>query len=118
MSDRPIPQRGDIWDAYLDPTVGRGQGGRRPIIILSNERLNGAPSQLCVIAPLSTRDRGVDAHPPVLPGESGLKQLSYILCDQVRSVSHERLKRYRGRVPHETVYHAIEIINILIDAPD
>ena len=118
MSDRPVPQRGDIWDAYLDPTVGREQGGRRPVVVLSNELLNEAPSRLCIVAPLTTRDRGIFAHPPVLPGESGLKTRSFILCDQVRSSSHERLKRYRGRISSGEVDRAIEIVNLLMEPTD
>jgi len=38
-----------------------------------------------------------------------------MLCDQVRSISHERLRRFRGRVSTETVGHAIEIVNVLLE---
>ena len=115
MSRRPTPVRGDIWDAYLDPPVGREQGGRRPVLVISNDHLNLSTSQLCVIVPITTRDRGVPAHPSLSPGEGGLERPSFMLCDQVRSISHERLRHFRGRVSPETVGHAIEIVSVLLE---
>ncbi|MGH2551025.1 MAG: type II toxin-antitoxin system PemK/MazF family toxin [Thermomicrobiales bacterium] len=114
MSESRIPSRGDVWDAYLDPVVGREQGGRRPVVIVSNDNLNTSPSQLCWIVPLTTRDRGVWAHPPLEISESGLARPSFMLCDQLRSISHDRLRRYRGRVSSESLARAGSVFAIML----
>lgn len=116
MSDQRVPSRGDIWDAYLDPVVGREQGGRRPVVIVSNDSLNTAPSELCWIVPLTTRDRGVWAHPPLEIIEGVLPRPSFMLCDQLRSISHNRLKRYRGRVSPETLEKARSVFAIMVSS--
>jgi mRNA interferase MazF len=117
MSERRIPQQGEIWDVYFDPVVGREQGGRRPALIISNTQLNELPSQLCIVAPLTSRDRGIPLHVPVFPPDGGTHLPSFVLCDQVRSVSHERLKRYRGRVPDEVVAQTISVLGLMLDQP-
>jgi mRNA interferase MazF len=115
MSDKPrIPRQGEIWDAYLDPTVGREQGGRRPVLVISPDRFNSAASELCMVLPLTTRDRGIRVHLPVMPPEGGLKQPSFILCDQLRTVSHERLKRFRGAISTESIAATLHVVHILL----
>ena len=121
MSEAPVPQQGDVWDVFFDPVVGREQGGRRPALVLSNAELNSLPSQLCIVIPITSRDRGILLHVPVSPPEGGLRSHSVILCDQLRSVSHDRLKRFRGRISPEIVHQVIAITNRMMepaDAPD
>lgn len=117
MSERRIPQQGEVWDVYFDPVVGREQGGRRPALVISNVQLNELPSQLCIVAPLTSRDRGIPLHVPVLPPDGGTRLASFVLCDQVRSVSHERLKRYRGRVSNEVVEQTITVLGLMLEHP-
>jgi mRNA interferase MazF len=116
MSDPKLPSQGDIWDAYLDPVVGHEQGGRRPVLIVSNDSLNTAPSKLCWIVPLTTRDRGIWAHPPLELAGGVLSRPSFMLCDQLRSISHDRLKRYRGRVSLETLESAKSVFAIMLES--
>ena len=35
----PIPQRGDLWWADFSPTEGREQRGRRPALVVPDDRL-------------------------------------------------------------------------------
>jgi len=114
MSDSQAPHCGDVWDAYLDPVVGREQGGRRPVIVVSNDDLNTSPSELCWIVPVTSRDRGVWAHPQIPENEGGLARPSFILCDQLRAISHDRLKRFRGRVSAETLDRIKSIFAIVL----
>lgn len=115
MSEPRIPEQGEIWDVYLDPVVGREQGGRRPALVISNHQLNSLPSQRCIVAPLTSRDRGIPLHVPVLPPDGGTRLPSFVLCDQTRSVSHERLKRYRGRVSDEVVEQVIVVLGLMTE---
>jgi mRNA interferase MazF len=118
MSEALIPQQGDVWDVYFDPVVGREQGGRRPALVLSNAELNSLPSQLCIVIPITSRDRDILLHIPISPPEGGLRNQSVILCDQLRSVSHDHLKRFRGRVSEEVIQQAISIVGLMLDQPD
>jgi mRNA interferase MazF len=71
-----------------------------------------------VILPITTRDRGVRVHLPVVPPEGGLKQSSFILSDQVRTVSHEHLKRFRGSISNETLAAAFHVVTLLLGADE
>jgi mRNA interferase ChpB len=45
------PRRGEIWQANLNPTVGREQQGFRPVLVVSEEAFNR--SGLCLICPIT-----------------------------------------------------------------
>jgi mRNA interferase MazF len=97
------PQRGDIWIADFWPVRGHEQGGVRPALVVSPDLLNRGPSELVALVPLTTRDRGIAAHVPILPPEGGARQSSFILCDQLRIASQERLHLRLGTVSQETL---------------
>lgn len=97
------PRRGQVWEMEFDPVRGHEQGGRRPALIISTDILNSGPSSLVYAIPITTRNRGVRYHVPVVPPEGGLTNPSFVLCDQVRSMTQERLLRYRGSVSEETL---------------
>lgn len=105
------PHRGEIWLADLDPTGGREQAGVRPALVVSVDLFNSGPSQLVMIAPLTRRDRGVAAHVAILPPEGGLAARSFILTDQLRTVTHERLLRRLGTVESATLTAALDWVS-------
>src|SRR3954470_784767 len=63
------PARGEVWMADLDPTVGHEQGRRRPVLIVSHDRLNRGPAGLVVAVPITGTARGIATHVPVTPPE-------------------------------------------------
>lgn len=82
-------QRGEIWFFDPDPTRGREQRKTRPCLILSVDMYNNGPADLLIILPLTTKKKSIPSHIEVkLPGQ---KDLSYIMCDQIRCISKERL---------------------------
>lgn len=85
------PSRGDVWLATLDPTVGREQAGTRPVLIVSSNILNHGPTDLLFVVPLTTRERRIRFHVEVRPPEGGIRERSFAKCEDVRSVSRERL---------------------------
>ena len=105
------PQRGDIWLTDLDPTRGREQAGVRPALVLSVDLFNTGPSRLAMIVPLTRRDRGVPAHVVVTPPEGGLAASSFILTDQLRTVTHERLLRRLGTVEPTTLASTLDWVS-------
>jgi len=42
-------QRGEIYFVDLDPTRGREQSGRRPVLVLSSDKINKLPLVVTVI---------------------------------------------------------------------
>lgn len=87
------PEQGEVWLADLAPPVGHEQAGPpRPVLIVSGSVLNRAPYDLAWIVPLSTRLRGLPGHILLPASESGLRADSEILCEHLRSISHQRFR--------------------------
>jgi len=85
------PKRGEVWYIQLDPTRGREQAKTRPCIVLSINAFNKGSSQLVIIVPLTTKFGGRFDFISIVPPEGGVSQVSYALCEQLRTVSIERL---------------------------
>jgi|SRR5579862_4692095 len=97
----PQPSRGEVWSINFDPVIGREQAGTRPALVLSVDKFNHGPAELVVVLPITSRDKRQPIHVGVTAPEGGLRQSSFIKCDDIRSVSKQRLKRLHGAVsPH------------------
>ncbi len=96
-------ERGTVVLVDLDPTVGHEQRGFRPCVVVSDPRVNaGQRYPLIALVPV-TRSTGIGAlYPALSPGRSGLRQRSFALSDQVRSVDKRRVRRSYGRLPGST----------------
>jgi mRNA interferase MazF len=105
------PLRGEIWLADLDPSRGREQAGIRPALVVSVDLLNSGPSQLAMIVPLTRRDRGVPAHIAIVPPEGGLAARSFVLTDQLRTITHERLLRRLGAIEPATLSATLDWVS-------
>jgi mRNA interferase MazF len=110
----PAPSRGEVWDINLDPTVGHEQAGSRPALILSVDIFNEGPADLVVVIPITRTARKVRWHVPVKPPEGGLVAESFIQCENVRSVSRQRVKRLRGQVSERTLQQVEDRVRILL----
>ena len=53
---------------------------------------------MCVVLPLTTKKKDILWHLPVAQAESGLKLASFIKCEDIRSISLERVSRRMGAV--------------------
>src|ERR1700686_4436956 len=95
---KSIPSRGDVWLADLNPVRGREQAGMRPCLIVSVDLFNQSPADLVIVVPLTTRARGIRTHVPIDPPEGGVREKSFIKCEDVRSISSERLTSRWGDV--------------------
>ncbi len=58
----PEPQRGEVYEAELDPVEGREQSGRRPLLVLSIGPMNRSAAGLVIGVPLTTTDWGNSLH--------------------------------------------------------
>lgn len=112
------PRTGEIWDAWLSPTVGAEQSGVRPVLVISNEWFNRADNYLHVIVPITGTDRGLVYQHKLNAKEAGLSKSSVIMCDQVRSVSPMRFLQKRGRVSEATLAQVrLMVIRIIENDP-
>ena len=108
------PLRGEVWLADLDPTLGHEQGGRRPVLVISEDAFNRGPANLVVVVPLSSVSRGIRSHVPVAPPEGGLRVPSVVLCEAVQSVSTQRLVRRWGAVSEDVLRQVESLLRVLL----
>jgi mRNA interferase MazF len=93
-----FPNRGEIWRVDLNPVRGHEQGATRTALIVSNDILNHGSAALVCVVPLTSKARPIRSFLPIHPPEGGLSQASFIICDQVRTLSKDRLGKRLGAV--------------------
>ncbi len=105
---------GDVLLCDLDPVAGRGQGGVRPVVVVSRHRYAVIPG-LFLAVPLTSRDRGLDHHIEVPADDhTGLKQVSYAMTEQVRCMSGQRAGRRLGKVSSGTLTAISRYLHLFI----
>jgi mRNA interferase MazF len=109
------PSRGDVWSINLDPTIGREQAGTRPALVVSVDKFNHGPAGLVVVLPVTSQDKKQPIHVALKPPEGGLPLLSFVKCDDIRSVSKQRLKRYYGTISADTMAEVELRLRILLN---
>ena len=91
-------ERWSLWLANLDPVVGSEQGRTRPVLILSDTRLNQILPVVNVL-PITSRKRNRRVYPneALIPaGTAGLDVESIVLCYQIRTLDKQRLTKNLG----------------------
>lgn len=89
-----------VWWVDFNPQIGREQAGLRPAIVVGTALACQLPNQLAFVVPCTTTDRKLPLHPAV----DSLGQPSFAMCDQLKSVSRQRLtRRHRARLPREEI---------------
>jgi len=111
----PEPSRGEVWSINLDPVLGREQGGTRPALVISVDRFNQGPADLVVVLPITSKDKKQPIHVALEPPEGGLPVRSFVKCDDVRSISKQRLKRRLGGVAPSTMREVESRLRVLLD---
>jgi mRNA interferase MazF len=100
--------RGEIYFSRLDPVEGHEQGGRRPVLVVSSDRINRRPLVVTVIPGTDGRDidRNYPSNVRVPATESGLPLETIFLAFQVRALDPSRFAHPRtgsirpaGRIP-------------------
>ena len=109
-----VPGRGEVWIVNLVPVAGQEQVKRRPALVLSADAFNAAGAELAVVVPLSTRNRHVPLHVPLIAPEGGVTRTTFILCDQVRTISMQRLATRIGVLRPATLQVVEEKVRLLL----
>jgi mRNA interferase MazF len=112
MAYRGPVNQWELFEADLEPAVGREQGGEgRPVLIVSNDGFNRSFDVVTVL-PLTKvegKERKIYAFEVVIPaGLAGNALESIIMPQQIRTISKMRLLRRLGILSDETVRHDVE----------
>lgn len=98
---------GEVWWVDLDPTKGREQRGRRPAVVVSVDDFNHGPAELVVVAPMTTKHKGIPFHVPTTDH-------GFVKCEDIRSISVERLSGRKGRVTPGEMGHIKAVMPLLL----
>lgn len=109
-----LPSRKDVWLVDLEPVRGHEQGRQRSCVIVSDDLFNHGPAGLVVVVPLTTRERGIPLHVGVDPPDGGLRRRSFIKCEDVRSISVERLHSRWGAISDLVMQEVEDRLRILL----
>ncbi|MEC5168789.1 type II toxin-antitoxin system PemK/MazF family toxin [Glaciihabitans sp. GrIS 2.15] len=96
MSDLDLAPGVVAW-ATLEPVRGREQGGRRPVLVIASTGYLDAVTMLVIVLPISTVDRGWPNCIAIV-GPSGLDRPSWIMSEQPRTLSRDRITGIAGHV--------------------
>lgn len=113
-------QRGEVRLTDLDPARGSEADKRRPAVIVSNDRANTTAAQLgrgvVTVVPVTGNVSRVFGFQVLLPAEeTGLRVDSKAQCEQVRSVSVQRLGPVLGSLPAAIMAQLDDALRLHLD---
>ena len=113
----PTPKRGDVFWAFLDPTQGSEQAGRRPVIIVSRDAINDN-SDVVVCVPCTKAANATKIYPSQIKfkqGIGGLKTDSVAMCEQIRAICIKRLGDKLGELDRDSIEKIEDRLKITFD---
>jgi mRNA interferase MazF len=106
--------RGEVWLVDLNPVRGHEQAGKRPCLVVSVDLFNQGTAGLAVVVPITSKDKSIPFHVAVNPPDGGLKVRSFIKCEDVRSISVERLDKRLGSLSVQVFADVEDRLRILM----
>src|SRR5438093_8135470 len=105
--------RGDVVWAELDPTKGREQAGRRPVLVISHDIFNERSGT--AIAMAITSQPQTAGFPLTVELSGGhLPKRSWVKVGQIRTLSIQRFGKRIGRVSPEQLLRVLEGLNEIV----
>jgi len=94
--------RGQIYFVSLNPTHGREQAGRRPVLVVSTDAINRQPLVITVVVGTDAENvpRDYPTNVRVTAKETGLPTDTVFLCFQIRSLDPARFFDPKTRRPN------------------
>jgi mRNA interferase MazF len=68
-----------------------------------------------MVVPLTTTRRGLPSHVEIEPGESGLRSIGYAKCEDLKSISVERLVHREGAVEPGSLFDIGRVLRFLLE---
>jgi len=108
-----FPRRGEIYLVDLDPTVGAEINKTRPALVIQND-ISNRHSPITIVAAITSKydEKLYPTEVLIRAGESGLKQDSVVLLNQIRSVDRRRIGKKIGKLTEMTMKRADRAILI------
>jgi len=105
--------RGDVLWADLDPTKGREQAGRRPVLVVSHDVFNERSGTVVAMA-ITSQPQAAGFPLTVELAGAGLPKRSWVKVGQIRTLSVARLGKRIGRVSPEELIQVVEGLNEIV----
>ncbi|HBJ87172.1 MAG: type II toxin-antitoxin system PemK/MazF family toxin [Prosthecobacter sp.] len=101
--NRADVRRGQIWLVDWSPGRGSEQLGKRPALIIQTDAANANPRYPnTIVLTLSTKGLNVATHVQLDPDRTnGLRELSWVKCEQILTLSKDRLVTLWGTISVE-----------------
>ena len=99
-----FPQRGDIYLVSFDPTMRAEIQKTRPALVIQND-IGNQYSPITIVAAITSKF-DLPPYPTEVvmePKDSGLKQASAVVLNQIRSVDLQRLIKRVGKASAEVM---------------
>ena len=109
------PRRGEVWLIDCGDPIGHEQSGSRPAIVVSSDLLNDSRAGVVIVVPLTTTCRDLPSHVEIDRGESGLDDVSYAKCEDVKSISEQRLAGRLGVASDAALFQIARALRFLLD---
>lgn len=108
-------RRGEIWLVDFGEPIGREQAGRRPAVVVSADGLNQSPAGVVIVVPCTTARRDIPSHIELDPDRCGLDEISYAECEDIKSISEQRLLSLLGRTDDEALFAITRALSYLLN---
>ena len=102
--------RGDVFFVQLEDIIhceGSEQGGIRPAICIQNDVGNRySPTTIVVLLTSKNNKRPLPTHVDInidKEVDCWLEDASYVLCEQIRTISKTRIRYRKGRISENTM---------------
>lgn len=97
-------QRGYIYIADLNPSIGSEQGGTRPVLVIQNNRGNKY-SPTTIVACITSKIHSKAFLPThcLLPVSIPLHDPSIVMLEQLRVIDKQRIQKRIAKVPSRTM---------------
>lgn len=92
----PDPSRASIWLVDLGDPIGHEAAFRRPALVISVDTFNS--HGLVTVCPVTSAMRPYPTRVELDPAGAGLRHVSYVQVEQLRTISTERLVERLGAV--------------------
>ena len=108
-------RRGDLWLVDIGEPIGREQGGLRPAVVVSADGLNEGPAGVVMVVPVTSARRGLPSHVEINSPDSGLNEVSYAKCEDLKALLDRLLVHRVGTLDPAGMAAIERVLGYLLD---
>jgi len=100
-------KQGDIIVVDFDPQKGHEQKGRRPAVVISNNKFHKY-TNLAILCPITNTDRPFPLH---ISLDNRTKTTGIVMCEQIKTVDiNTRKYRKIEKIPEDLLFEIIDTV--------